>query len=249
MNVNSESAASADRVIELGVIRLPVSVGPNPAESFRPRICLFVDQNSGMVVHHELTPPLDDYVPLILKSLPLVNKQLRGTPLQIQVRDVGLAAALKPRLETKGIDVVVRESLPMLDEAAASLLQRYAGEENEAARGVLDEAGMTLEHLAGFADAAKAFYQARPWRHLIDDDLIEIQSPDGPAGTRFAQILARRGNYLAWVLSARGRNTKRLNPKDTSRQVTNGRFFRRDRPHPCSGRRSVGNSSIARGRP
>ncbi len=193
MSDNVEIPPVVDAVVELGVVRMRMGVGSSARESYRPRMCLWVDQRSGMILHFELTEPLESYVPLVVNSLGGVAKRIRGLPRQIQLRDPQLAGELRRVLERVGIEVVVRESLPMLDEAVASMMEfkRISGNPEP---GLLDVPGMTLDHVIAFADAARAFYEARPWRHLIDDDLIAIESPVGPPGTQFTQVLGAGGS-------------------------------------------------------
>jgi len=162
-----------DAVVELGVVRMRTSVGARPQERYRPRMCLWVDQGTGMILHFELSEPMPSYLPLVVDSLAAVAERMGGVPRQIQLRDTKLAGELKQALEPSGIEVVVRESLPMLDEALTSLMEfkRISGKPEP---GLLNVPDMTLDHVMAFADAAKAFYEARPVRHLIYDDLIAI---------------------------------------------------------------------------
>ena len=182
-----------DAVVELGVVRMRTSVGARSQERYRPRMCLWVDQGTGMILHFELSEPMPSYLPLVVDSLAAVAERMGGVPRQIQLRDTKLAGELKQALEPSGIEVVVRESLPMLDEALTSLMEfkRISGKPEP---GLLNVPDMTLDHVMAFADAAKAFYEARPWRHLIDDDLIAIESPSGPPGTQFTQVLGAGGS-------------------------------------------------------
>jgi hypothetical protein len=179
-------------VTELGVVRMRVGVGRAASESYRPRMCLWVDQESGVIVHFELGEPAPSYLPLVLKSLGQVVERVGGLPRQIQLRDTRLAGALRDALKPAGVEVVVRESLPKLDEAVESVMD-FKSISGKLEPGLLDVKGMTLDHLMAFADAAQAFYEARPWRHLSDDDLIAIESPQGPPGTQFAQVLGAGG--------------------------------------------------------
>lgn len=193
MSDNVEIPPVVNTVVELGVVRMRMGVGPSARESYLPRMCLWVDQRTGMILHFELTEPLESYVPLVVNSLGGVAGRIGGLPRQIQLRDPQLAGELRGILERVGVEVVVRESLPMLDDAIASMMdfKRISGDPEP---GLLDVSGMTLDHVIAFADAAKAFYEAKPWRHLIDDDLIAIESPAGPAGTQFTQVLGAGGN-------------------------------------------------------
>jgi tetratricopeptide (TPR) repeat protein len=181
-----------DAVVELGVVRMRASVGPTAATAYRPRMILWIHQSSGMILHFELGQPGDDGLPFVVRSLPELVNRLGGLPKQIQLRNPTLARELRETLEPAGIEVVVRESLPMLDEAVASLMdfKKISGKPEP---GLLDEPGMTLDHVMAFAEAAAAFYQAKPWRYLTDDDAIVIESPAGPPGTGVAQVLGAGG--------------------------------------------------------
>ncbi|HVT89815.1 MAG TPA: tetratricopeptide repeat protein [Tepidisphaeraceae bacterium] len=180
-----------DGVMELGLMRMRAGVG-SAEGTYLPRLLLWVDHRSGVVLHFEMTEPLDSYVPLVVNGLNTLFKLVGGLPRQIQVRNLQLADELREALEPHGIDVVVRESLPMLDEAIRSM-QEFKKICGEPEPGLLDVPGMTLDHVIAFADAAKAFYEARPWQHLTDDDLIAIESPSGPPGTEYAQVLGAGG--------------------------------------------------------
>ena len=191
-----------DLVVETGVSRLPVGYGGGgggaPGEFHRPRLSLWVDQRSGAVLHFKLSEGGAEPIELALEALGELIVRLNGVPRQAQTRDPSLAVEMGEAVRHLGIEVVVRESLPMLDEAVASLgnLGALGGagiRRAKGGQGVLAVAGMTLEHLIAFAEAAKAFHDAAPWQHLSDEDLIEIANPPGPKGTRFANVLGGGG--------------------------------------------------------
>lgn len=181
-----------DMTAEMGVIRMRSMVGNSPEEAYRPRMCLWVDQQSGMILSFELFEPAENYSPQILKSFSKLSHSIGGVPRQVQLRDPALATELRVTLDPMGIETVVRESLPELDEAARNVLD-IGGTREHPESGLMDVPGMTLDHIEAFADAARAFYEAHPWRYLIDDDLIAIESPAGPDGTQFTQVLGAGG--------------------------------------------------------
>ena len=102
-----------------------------------------------------------------MQSLVELSERINGLPRQIQTRDPKLAAAMKARLERFGVEVVVRESLPMLDDAAESM-DEFKGLGVKKEPSLIESPGMTLDRMIGFADAAEMFYKARPWQHLIE---------------------------------------------------------------------------------
>lgn len=186
-----------DAIVELGVVRMRASVGPSAASSYRPRMILWIDQRSGMILHFELGQPGDDGLRFVVRSMPKLVERLGGLPRQIQLRNPTLARELRETLGPAGIEVVVRESLPMLDEAVASLMdfRKISGKPEP---GLLDQPGITLDNVIAFAEAAAAFYSARPWRHLTDDDAIAIESPPGPQGTAVAEVLGAGGQTFGF---------------------------------------------------
>jgi tetratricopeptide (TPR) repeat protein len=184
-----------DLAIELGISRMASMVGERDQMPYRPRICVLVDHSSGMILHFELSQPDDSEPSLITRALNQLGQRLGGLPRQIFTRSPSIATQFKGPLQQIGVDVVVRESLPMVDEAMTSLADGpLAGGTRE--KGLMTLPGMTLDHVIAFAEAAKLFYEAAPWHYLCDDDLIEIESPAGPRGTRFTQVLGAGGKTM-----------------------------------------------------
>lgn len=182
-----------DVVIELGVIRMRPTIGSDDGPNHHPRVCLCVDQSSGMILSIDTADHADIPLKLVVDSLLHLIKDLKGLPRQVQLRDPRLAGQLKEVVGRFGLDVVVRESLPKLNEAVDGMANfgKLGGKPKPA---LLDVPGMTLDHLIAFADAAQAFYLSKPWRHLLDEDLIAIESPAGPSGIKFAQVLGAAGH-------------------------------------------------------
>ncbi|HOI56413.1 MAG TPA: hypothetical protein PLP01_14290, partial [Phycisphaerae bacterium] len=59
--------------------------------------------------------------------------------------------------------------------------------------GPLEETGVTLDRFRAFAAAAKAFFEATPWRQLANEDLVQIESPKADPALRFAVVLGAGG--------------------------------------------------------
>lgn len=179
-------------VVQVGSARMRFNVGPTTESAYHPRMVLWVDASSGMILHFELGKQVQHIAMLVFESLEKLARRIGGLPKQIQLRQTELARILRSALEPMGVEVVVRESLPLLDKAIDSMVEspRMGGKPKP---GLLDVPGMTSDHVIAFAEAAKAFYDARPWRHLTDDDVIAIESPAGPQGTQFTQVLGAGG--------------------------------------------------------
>jgi tetratricopeptide (TPR) repeat protein len=189
-----DQIAIYDVTIQLGVIRMPAAVPDSSGEPFYPRIALAVDAKSGMVLKFEMSQPGDDAATLAQTLFQAVAQNLGGLPRQVHVRDLAVAQSLRDMLNGDPMNIVaVRESLPMLDEAFAGFGEFKAIGSRPPEPGLLEEPGMSLERVIAFAEAAREFYLAEPWQHLLDEDLIKIESPSGPKGTAFSQVLGAGG--------------------------------------------------------
>ena len=190
-----------NHVVEMGLARMRVGVGRTAAEVYRPRICLFVDHASGLILHFQLAEAQPEYVPFVIKTLGELADHIGGLPAEIYLRDPKLAGELQKILRPDGVRVAVRESLPALDRAAESLVEMQSkGAPKEP--GLLDVEGMTLDHVTAFAEAAKLFYEAKPWRQLTDEDPILIDAPAGPPRTKVAMVLGAGGQAFGLGFAA-----------------------------------------------
>jgi len=110
----------------------------------------------------------------------------QGTrPGRIEVADLGLETLLRERLDGSGIEVVRREKLEGVDDALAVVAAQAGAPEMP---GALDVPGVTVESMQAFAEAARDFYLAAPWRHLSKRDLIEVRG-GAPPGFHYAVVL------------------------------------------------------------
>ncbi|HXV61314.1 MAG TPA: tetratricopeptide repeat protein, partial [Vicinamibacteria bacterium] len=120
----------------------------------------------------------------LLSGLEEMIAELGRRPNRIEVRDPTLARLLSDRLGNE-IDVVPTERL----EGVERFLDLFAKEASSAdIPGALDVAGVTVEAMRRFAEAARAFCEAAPWRHLTNRDLIEIRA-GAPPGLGYAVVL------------------------------------------------------------
>ena len=55
------------------------------------------------------------------------------------------------------------------------------------------KAGITPERLRAFAAAAKDFYEAGPWRHLDDGDLVKVEAPHAGKGLSLVCVMGSAG--------------------------------------------------------
>jgi hypothetical protein len=80
MSDNLKIPPILDCVVELGMVRMRMAVGPSARQSYRPRLCLWVDQRTGMIAHFEMTEPLESYLPLVVNSMGGLADRIGGLP-------------------------------------------------------------------------------------------------------------------------------------------------------------------------
>lgn len=169
------------------------SVGDGRGGLFTPILGVVVDRTSGFCfgidIGNESEPPHDVAARLLSKVT-----RTATIPERVQVCDAELATALRGRRDLAAFEFEVVDRLEavdiMLSEMEADMFPRPAS------ASVLGQPGMSIERLGAFADGAALFYQARPWRELHDDDVIDVASPAAPKGMRCASILGAGGQVM-----------------------------------------------------
>jgi tetratricopeptide (TPR) repeat protein len=120
------------------------------------------------------------------------NRKLAGYyPGRLQVRDSGLAEHLAGELSDLGIRVNCCKRLDALDGFMEFMACSMHGK--DLPPGALKGRGATVERMRRFAEAAKGFFEAAPWRELTGEDLIQVETPACPADMRFAVVLGASG--------------------------------------------------------
>ncbi|HSF14164.1 MAG TPA: hypothetical protein VLK65_01275 [Vicinamibacteria bacterium] len=120
----------------------------------------------------------------LLSELEEMIEDLGRKPNRIEVREATLARLLSERLGNE-VDVVPTERLDGVDKFLALFAKQASGADIP---GALEVGGVTVEAMRRFAEAARAFYEAAPWRHLTNRDLIEIRA-GAPPGLGYAVVL------------------------------------------------------------
>jgi tetratricopeptide (TPR) repeat protein len=111
-------------------------------------------------------------------------------PSVVQVRDPRVVADVAAALEGVDTTVELAGRLPALDSFLREMAAEAFGDDRPAA---LDAPGVTPDRLRAFADAAKRFHDAAPWRHLGDGDLIEVESPKAGKGLSLLGVMGSAG--------------------------------------------------------
>lgn len=184
-----------------GLVRVPAWVTEPGKEPVRPWGGAWVSLGPGLVHVGTAVRPSERTPEQVLEAF--VQFALDSTiggylPGRLEVTGTGVAATLERALAPLGIAVVERERLAALDEVLAGM----AADLNDGLvlPGALSPPGMTIERFASFAEAARLFYEAAPWRHLTDEDLIRIEEPRGPVEQRHALVMGAHGQEFGLLL-------------------------------------------------
>jgi tetratricopeptide (TPR) repeat protein len=191
----------SNEVWQGGLVKLPAWID-NPHDPggppYRPTGALWVSLRTGLL-HMALPDAGEAATPeLALKALIEFglreSRGLNGRPSVIEVRDPQMRDALSGPLSALNTTVALVEELPVVAGALRSL-EAAAGDGLRHA-GMLEGTGVTADQLRGFADAAAAFFRAEPWRHLTNEDLIVVNTPQVPKGMRHVCVLGNAGQQF-----------------------------------------------------
>jgi len=185
-----------------GIVRLPTWVEKGPdGRPYRPWAAVWVSLRTGRM-HMKIEPePGAHDLGLALETLLEfgTNKKLAGCrPGRLEVSDEELGAHLLGVLGDDQLGFKVSGDL----RAVRQVLVRY-GEYMGATPppDALEGPGVTIERMRAFAEAAKRFYLAAPWRHLTDEDLIQVDARAWSSLSGISRCSARGARPSAWVSS------------------------------------------------
>jgi hypothetical protein len=148
-----------------------------------------------------------------LLDFPVKVRHVDARPATIEVRDAGVRDHLAEALDGTGTLVRPVDRLPAAEEGVANF--EAASAARPRVPGLLEATGMTVARVRPFADAAAAFYAARLWRHLVNEDLIVVDAPRrrparGPLGRFVATAGSRRADVDGEAAARpRGRHRRR----------------------------------------
>lgn len=176
------------------IARLPIVVDDD-AGSSNPEIPVWISLKAD-----KLGPSADSYQPgnspfqTLLNSLVAFacdRKFMGYRPGKLEVGDAALAGQLAEVLAEADINVEYVDEPVELQNA----LNAFYDVLNRGRQipGPMDETDVSLARFRAFAGAAKEFYKAAPWRHLMSEDILEIESPQGEPSMRFAVVMGAAG--------------------------------------------------------
>jgi tetratricopeptide (TPR) repeat protein len=145
------------------------------------------------------------------------SKALGGRPARVEVRGAAMQEALATTLAGTGTFVVAVDDLA----AVKDVLRNLEAAQNDGDRfpGALEAPGVTVDRLRAFADAAARFFDARPWQHLANEDLVVVESPKAPKGMAQVSVLGNRGQEFGFAFFASRRAFERVLDSTDPRQA------------------------------
>jgi tetratricopeptide (TPR) repeat protein len=164
-------------VWQFAVARMPQWVVGESRPPYRPLVPLSRSVATGLAGFGELYPPeeAEQHSPFDALGGLAGEHRVHHAPSRIEVRDPRLAERLREPLAPMGIEVVLVDELPLIDQLYADMIEDVSP--GEGSPGYLEGQGVTVERLRAFADAAAAFHRAAPWNALSDLDLVSVESP------------------------------------------------------------------------
>ncbi len=183
-----------------GIVRFPMWVDSetNPdGPPFRPTGVLWTSLRTGLVhldFAKEGTRPTSEMAlaTFLEFGLKLANG-LEGRPARVEVRDASLRDALAEPLAMLDTEVTLVDDLPAVRDALDNLEVHATGQR---LRGLLESPGMSVDRLRAFASAAAAFFVARPWDHLTNEDLVIVDSEHAARDMRHVSVLGQGGQQF-----------------------------------------------------
>lgn len=178
-----------------GLVRLPAWIeGGANEEPFRPWGAIWVSLSTGrMTVKPE--EARDAHGPgllfdALLQFAQQERKILSGRASRVLVADAPSRDYLERAIGDTGVSV---EIVPRLDAVDAVLRDYTDYVIGHHLPGALEGAGVTVDVMRRFAEAAARFYRAAQWQHLTNDDLIQIESEVPSPSYRYAVVLGNAG--------------------------------------------------------
>lgn len=178
-----------------GVVRLPTWIEKGPdGKPYRPWGAVWVSLRTGLV-NVKIEPEFGAHNETLALETLLefgLDRKLAGCrPARLEVADEGLGAHLVHTLGDERLTFTVTRDLPAVKQVLAHYAEHMSGV--PLLPNALDTPGVTVERMRAFAEAAKRFHLAAPWRHLTDEDLIHVEAPSVERGLRHFTALGAGG--------------------------------------------------------
>jgi tetratricopeptide (TPR) repeat protein len=188
-----------------GNIIMPMWVdSPQGGPPTRPWAAVWVTKPDRLIAVEVAESPGQPGTDLAVKAL--VEHALRhesvllGRPSRLEVADADFGAAVVAALGDPGVAVDVVPGLPEV----RAMLRSFA-EAHQADLGVptlASGAGVTLDDVRRFAEAAAKFWRAEPWQSLTNEDRLTVEMTRLDRRLRFATVMGNAGLQFGLALHA-----------------------------------------------
>ena len=161
---------------------------------YRPWAAVWISVDTGLANVKIAERPDTDVTALAVDALVELGLKFAQTrPTAIQVTDAALGAAIVHALGDRELAIAV---VPNLD-AATSFVERMAEDKDGPfPPPALGAPGVTVERMRAFAEAARDFHAAEPWRCLSDVDLVHVEAPAVDPAFRHLVVLGAGGHVF-----------------------------------------------------
>jgi tetratricopeptide (TPR) repeat protein len=173
-----------------GPVRMPLWVGKRDEEPRRAWGAVWLSLETDLV-NVKLVEGTADWQ-LALEALTELGLRFARTrPACLEVADRALAEEIVRAVGDRELAVKVSADIPMAKDRVRQMAEYTQG--GPLPPDALGAKGVTVERMRAFAVAARQFYEAAPWRHLSDEDLIRIEAPAVDRGLSLVTVLGAAG--------------------------------------------------------
>lgn len=146
---------------------------------------------------------------LALDALIELALKFAGTrPARLEVSDRALADEIVGALGDPELVVEVSPDIPLVKNRVRQMAEFAEG--RPLPPDALRARGVTVERMRAFAAAASQFYEAAPWRHLSDEDLVRVEAPAVDRGLSHVTVLGAAGQTFGLGFFASPREFERM---------------------------------------
>jgi tetratricopeptide (TPR) repeat protein len=190
-----------------GLVKMPMWIGAPGDVPVRPWGAVWVSRETDMVNIKLAEGPPDAGVALdALFELGL--KFTRTRPAGIEVVDPALGDAIARGAGDSELAVHVVDDIALVRDKLGEMVKATEG--RPLPPDALRARGVTVERMRAFAGAARELFEAAPWRHLTDEDLIRIEAPAVNRSLSCATVLGAAGQVFGVGFFASPRELEQL---------------------------------------
>jgi tetratricopeptide (TPR) repeat protein len=165
-------------------------------DRFRPWVVVILSSTRQLIMASEICralPAPEMICDLFNRAIvaPMMSEPMR--PETVQLSRADWRVKLFEHCESQGVNVVVRDDLPEIDELFDTLTEQLDVEQESPIKPLIAISGITPEWLGGFFGSASKYYQRKPWQ-LVDGEMaIRVDAPTLTKKTWYASVMGQSG--------------------------------------------------------